>query len=303
MTTFFLKIFSFLIIIAAGYLLKRKGLLKAQDSVAVSRLMIYVTLPAALISGFRNFQLDAKFLLLIPLAVACNFITIALGLFLTQGKEFRDRALYVLQLSGYSVGTFVLPFIQSFMPAAGLAGTVLFDVGNCPMNCGATYGILMAATSGKKFSPGPVFRELRRSPPFFAYILMLVLSLLHIRLPDAAFDLAANIGAANTFLAMLMIGLLVEFHVPREHRALVARVLLLRYGCNGLMSAVIWLLPLPLLLRQVAVLSLLSPIPALALIYSRKCRCDEAVCGLLSSVSLIISVPVVVFLIFFWGLY
>ena len=77
-----------LTIIAAGYLLKRTHILKTEDAKVLSRVMIYLTLPAALISGFRNFSFQAGLLLLAALALACNLILLGLGLLLTRGKPF-----------------------------------------------------------------------------------------------------------------------------------------------------------------------------------------------------------------------
>ena len=289
-----------LTIIATGYLLKRIHVLKTDDAKVLSRVMIYLTLPAALISGFRNFSFQTGLLLLVFLAFACNLILLCLGLLLTRGKPLEERALYALQMSSYNIGAFVLPFVQSFMPAEGLVGASLFDAGNCPMNCGISYALVLSTTSGKRVSLRFVGRQLLQSPPFMTYIIMLLAQVLRIRLPDFLFRLAAGISPANTILAMLMIGVLLEPAIPRSYQAQVLRILAVRYGCNALFACIIWFLPISLILRQVAILSVMAPIPSMALIYSKKCGCDDAVCGLLSSLSLIISLPIVFALLLLW---
>ena len=291
METIMIKAILLLTLIAAGYLLKQLHILKPGDASVVSRIMIYLTLPAALISGFHNFQPVPQFLLLIPLTFICNVLLVIAGLLITRKKSPEIRSLYALQLSSYNIGAFVLPFVQSFMPAEGIVGAALFDIGNCPMNCGISYAIVTASVSKRKISCTFVLRALLRSPPFVTYSIMLLVSLLHIRLPAMVFTLAGSIGSANTLLAMLMIGLLLEFRISPSHRSLVLHILGLRYACNLLIALAICLSPLPLLLRQVAVLCVLSPIPSMSLIYSRKCGCDDAACGLLSSLSLLISLP------------
>lgn len=289
-------------IIAAGYLLKRLHILRAEESRVISRIIIYLTLPAALISGFQSFVFDAQYLLLAPFAVACNLALLALGLLLTRGAPASTRALYALQLSSYNIGAFVLPFVQGFFPPAGLVGTSLFDAGNSPMNCGISYAVVVSATGRERVSCRFVLGQLVRSPPFMTYLFMLALSALRLSLPGPLFQLAAGIGSANTLLSMLMIGLLLELRIPRANRAQVLQILGLRYGCNLLIAAGVWMLPLPLLLRQVAILSVLAPIPSMALIYSVKLGCDEAVCGLLGSLSLVASLPLVFLSMLLWGL-
>lgn len=291
-----------LTIIAAGYLLKRTHVLKADDAKVLSRVMIYLTLPAALISGFRNFSFQTEFLLLVVLALVCNLILLGLGLLLTRGRPLEERALYGLQLSSYNIGAFVLPFVQSFLPAEGLIGTSLFDAGNCPMNCGVSYALVLSVASGKRISVRFVGRHLLQSPPFMTYMIMLLAQILQIRLPDVLFHLAEGISPANTILAMLLIGILLEPAVPKSYRIQAFRILTIRYFCNALFACIIWFLPFSLILRQIAILSVMAPIPSMALIYSKKCGCNDAVCGLLSSLSLIISLPIVFALLFFWNL-
>ena len=291
-----------LTIIAAGYLLKRTHVLKTEDAKVLSRIMIYLTLPAALISGFRNFPFQTGLLLLAALALACNLILLGLGLLLTRGKPLEERALYGLQLSSYNIGAFVLPFVQNFMPAEGLVGASLFDAGNCPMNCGISYALVLSAASGKRISLRFVGRHLLQSPPFMTYMIMLLAQFLRIRLPDILFRLAEGISPANTILAMLMIGVLLEPAIPKTYRTQVFQILTIRYFCNAVFACVIWFLPLSLLLKQIAILSVMAPIPSMALIYSKKCGCDDAVCGLLSSLSLIISLPIVFALLLAWNL-
>lgn len=291
-----------LTIIAAGYLLKRTHVLKADDAKVLSRVMIYLTLPAALISGFRNFSFQTEFLLLVVLALVCNLILLGLGLLLPRGRPLEERALYGLQLSSYNIGAFVLPFVQSFLPAEGLIGTSLFDAGNCPMNCGVSYALVLSVASGKRISVRFVGRHLLQSPPFMTYMIMLLAQILQIRLPDVLFHLAEGISPANTILAMLLIGILLEPAVPKSYRIQAFRILTIRYFCNALFACIIWFPPFSLILRQIAILSVMAPIPSMALIYSKKCGCNDAVCGLLSSLSLIISLPIVFALLFFWNL-
>ena len=289
-----------LTIIAAGYLLKRIYVLKTDDAKVLAHVMIYLTLPEALISGFRNFSFQTGLLLLAFLAFSCNLILLCLGLLLTRGKPLEERALYALQISSYNIGAFVLPFVQSFMPTEGLVGASLFDAGNCPMNCGISYALVLSATSGKRVSLCFVGRQLLQSPPFMTYMIMLLAQIFRIRLPDFLFRLAGGISPANMILAMLMIGVLLEPAIPRPYRAQVLRILAVRYSCNTLFACIIWFLPISLILRQIAILSVMAPIPSMALIYSKKCGCNDAVCGLLSSLSLIISLSIVFALLLLW---
>lgn len=60
------------------------------------------------------------------------------------------QAFNIINFSGYNIGCFTLPFIQSFIGPAGVVATCLFDAGNSVMCTGATYSIAKAAAGGKE---------------------------------------------------------------------------------------------------------------------------------------------------------
>ena len=121
------------------------------------------------------------------------------------------------------------------------------------------------------------------------YLSLMLLSVLDITLPDFVYQTASTIGGANTFLAMLMIGILFDIRVNREDRRQLVEILALRYGGSLLMCVLVWLLPLPLLFRQVAVLAMLAPIPSVTMVYCEKCGCAPSLYGVANSLSLAIS--------------
>lgn len=286
--------------ILAGYVLKRAGVLRGEDAQVLSRIILNLTLPAALITSFQSFRWDTSFLSLIALAVACNLLLLALSLRLTRGKPLPVRALYALNLPSYNIGTFVLPFAQSFLPAQALIGVSMFDAGNCPINSGVSYAVVSALGSGQRVHLGFVADKLRRSVPFIVYLAMMLMGICSLRLPEPVYQITGWVGAANSPLAMLMIGLLFEARVEREDRRQVAWILLLRYGCNLVLAALVWLLPLSLLIRQVAVLSLLAPIPSIAMVYCEACGCKPSLYGVLNSLCIAISLCLTFVLLVLW---
>ena len=58
------------LMILAGYGLKRLGVFRQEDAKVLSRIVINLTLPAALIGSFKTFRFDAGFLVLILIAAA-----------------------------------------------------------------------------------------------------------------------------------------------------------------------------------------------------------------------------------------
>ncbi|MGO5050873.1 AEC family transporter [Dysosmobacter sp. Sow4_B12] len=289
METILVKAAGLALMIFAGYGLKRLGVFRTEDAKVISRIVVHLTLPAALITGFRTFHFDASYLALIVIALVSNFALLGVGLRRTQGGDLATRGLYALNVSSYNIGCFVLPFVQSFLPPEALVGVSMFDAGNCPVNSGVAYAIVSARSSGQRVRLGFVLDKLVHSVPFMTYLTLMVLSILGITLPEPVYQVASTVGGANTFLAMVMIGMLFEVRVEREDRRLILEILAVRYGCSLAMAALVWVLPLPLLIRQVSVLAMMAPIPSVTMVYCEKCGCKPSLYGVLNSLSIAVS--------------
>ena len=289
METILVKAAGLALMIFAGYGLKRLGVFRTEDAKVISRIVVHLTLPAALITGFRTFHFDASYLALIVIALVSNFALLGVGLRRTRGGDLATRGLYALNVSSYNIGCFVLPFVQSFLPPEALVGVSMFDAGNCPVNSGVAYAIVSARSSGQRVRLGFVLDKLVHSVPFVTYLTLMVLSILGITLPEPVYQVASTVGGANTFLAMVMIGMLFEVRVEREDRRLILEILAVRYGCSLAMAALVWVLPLPLLIRQVSVLAMMAPIPSVTMVYCEKCGCKPSLYGVLNSLSIAVS--------------
>ena len=104
METILVKAAGLALMIFAGYGLKRLGVFRTEDAKVISRIVVHLTLPAALITGFRTFHFDASYLALIVIALVSNFALLGVGCL-------------VVSLDGYSLTT-------SFTAALGCLSTV-----------------------------------------------------------------------------------------------------------------------------------------------------------------------------------
>lgn len=291
-----------LLAVALGYVLKRRGVFRTEDARILSRIIIYLTLPGALIASFASFQASGSLLLLPLIAAAANVALLAVGAWISRGRDKATRALYLLNTPSYNIGTFVLPFVQSFLPAAGLVAVSMFDAGNCPMNSGGAYAVAASMLDGSRVRPSFVLKKMAASVPFMTFLVMLCVSLLRIPLPGEVYTVAGMFGQANAFLAMLMIGVMFEPRMERADSADVLRIVAVRYGFGAAAAAVCYfLLPLPLVARQVAVLSLLAPVPSVTLAYCEKCGCKGAVVSAVHSLCIPVSLVCLLGLMLLWS--
>jgi len=84
----------------------------------------------------------------------------ALG-WIMGGKDPDEKGFQILNLSGYSIGSFTMPFTSSFFGPAGVVVTSLFDTGNAVIALGGSYSIgAMVKNREKKFSFIPLCKTL-----------------------------------------------------------------------------------------------------------------------------------------------
>lgn len=300
MTQLLTKTIGMLLIIACGYMLKQMRILQAQDARILSKMIIYLTLPGALIMGFKSFTFHFELLLLVALALVANILLLMLGARVSWGKPDDVRALYMLSIPSYNIGTFAMPFMQSLLPAEAMLSASMFDVGNCPMNSGLSYAMLSKVLNGKQMKLKQIGFNLLHSVPLMTFLTMLLLTSIGVHFPEPFFSVAGMFGQANIFVAMLMIGVMFEPHIDKTRRAVIGQIVLLRYGANLLFAAaaLLWL-PLPSQVRLATALVLVAPIPTMSLTYCEKAGCDAVLVSAVHSVCIPLSLILTLSLLLF----
>lgn len=215
------KALSFILVIVLGYFLKKIGKLHPNDFAVLSRIVMLVTLPCALLTNLNGIPVDTKLLFVFLLGILCNFATIAAGWMMTRNRPNGDRVFSMLNLSGFSIGLFAMPYVQQFLSPEGFLTVCLFDAGNAVMCTGLTFAL---STRLYPCAPGdmktPFFRTLFSSLPIWAYVLITILGLTGLSLPPQIIQFTRIAGDANSFLCMLMIGIVLELRLdPSRFRA------------------------------------------------------------------------------------
>ena len=205
----------------------------------------------------------------------------------------------MINCSGYNIGNFVMPFVQSFFPGMGVAYLCMFDVGNSIMCLGGSYALAgSVASSNQKLTPKTVIKKLFSSIPFDVYLLIFVLALFKISIPQPILSVASFIGAGNGFLAMFMIGLLLEVKINPSEMKIVLKTLLIRVLFGAiLMSIVYFIVPIPMLAKKIVVLAMAAPITTVLAVFSKNIGYHRDAPAISSSLSIIISIAVLVVLI------
>lgn len=294
-----IKALGFILVIVIGFVLKQFKILKKEDGYILATIIMNVTLPCALFSNANGITINGAMLILILIGIIVNLIMVAVGYFASNGKSPSTRAAYMINCSGYNIGNFVLPFVQAFFPGMGVAYLCMFDVGNALMGLGGTFAIASSVVNKKeKLSVSNVSKKLFSSIPFDVYIIIFFLALFKIRIPDEVLSITNFIGAGNGFLAMLMIGLLLEIKISHNDFKDLIRVLGVRLLGNFVLMIICFMfLPLPLLAREILTIALAAPISTVAAVFTKQCRYEGEVAAVANSLSIIIGIVVLVVLL------
>lgn len=130
MADILIKAASFASIILLGYLLRRKGFFKEEDFYVLSKIVLKITLPAAIVYNFSTMEIDVSMLSICLFGFAGGVVLMGVIWLLNTGKPKERKGFEVLNVAGYNIGNFTMPFIQGFLGTTGLAAASLFDTGN-----------------------------------------------------------------------------------------------------------------------------------------------------------------------------
>ena len=290
---------SFIAIIVLGYVLKKIGVFREEDFGVLSKICIRITLPAAIITSFAGKEIDPSLLVLLFLGIGCGVLYIVLGFVLNLRSSREEKAFDMLNLPGYNIGCFSMPFAQSFLGPMGVIATSLFDSGNAFICLGGAFGVASSVKDGRGFDFKRIVRALSRSVPFVTYLLMVAMNLLRIPVPSMVIECASIIGGANSFMAMFMIGVGFKLTLgDRGQTRKILKILLTRFGVGAVLAAVFYfLLPFDLQVRQALVILAFSPIGSAVPPFTAELGGDAGLSSAINSMSIVISICIYVVLL------
>ncbi len=281
----------FIAIIVLGFLLRKAGVFREGDFRVLSQITLKLTLPASIVVSFAQMEIDPSLLTIVLLGFGGGVIYVAAAFLMNLRTQKEQRAFEVLNLPGYNIGLFAMPFVQSFLGPVGVVTTSLFDTGNAFVCLGGAYGVASSVKNGSGFSFKRIGKALVTSVPFLTYIIMITLNLTGLQLPTPVLSFAEIIKGANTFMAMLMIGVGFQLEADRKQLGCIARIVLTRYAIAALLAlAFYYLLPFDLEIRQTLVLLAFSPIGSAVPAFTGEMKGDVGLSSAINSICILCSI-------------
>ncbi|WP_199883918.1 AEC family transporter [Anaerosinus massiliensis] len=299
-----LNALSLITMIIIGYHLKKYNFVTLEGRKLITDIIMMVTLPCALISGFSDFKMDASLYYVILVSLSFNVIVCLFALIWSHREHNEVKAFNVLNMPGYNIGCFTLPFVQTSLGPFGVIVTSMFDIGNSIMCTGVNYALAAEiAGKGEQNKIRNFIKKMLSSIPFDVYMVMLFITITGIQLPHFVFYITSHIGSANAFLCMLLIGMLFEYKLERYQLVHVITILSVRLLSAAIFAFIIYYYTsFSLAIKQVVILTTFSPIPISTTIFTERCGADVKLSGICSSFAIPISLIIMTSLLTYWNL-
>lgn len=276
-------------------MLRQKNFFKEGDFTVLSKIVLKITLPAAIVSSFAGKDIDLALLALALISIAQGAIYMIIMYVINAKRGKEAQSFEILNTAGSNIGNFTLPFAQSFLGPMGVITTSLFDVGNACICLGGAYSIASIVKGGGKFSPMKILKALSKSVAFDCYVLMVLLTIFNIKLPGVVVSFAEIIANANAFMAMLMIGVGFKLSGDKSQIGSIVRILTVRYSIALVVALVSYfILPFLLEVRQTLVILAFSPIASAAPAFTADLKGDVGLSSAVNSISIVCSIIFIV---------
>lgn len=262
----------FISIIALGYFLKIKGAVKREDAKVLSTIVMNVTLPCALLASASSIQLNSGIFIPLLLGFVMNLLMDFVGYWEARHRGIVAKSSGLVQISGYNIGTFTLPFVQAFFPASYLVPVILFDTSNALMVLGGNFTIAANLNRHQEaMSLGDIIRNLFGSVPFAVYLISFLFAAFGLQIPAPILSISTIAANANPFMAMLMLGIMIDLKLSKKDYHELFKLLGLRIFVSSMAAlAFYFMLPVPLIVRQMLVICVFSPISVVAPVYAMR---------------------------------
>lgn len=278
-------------IIALGQVIRRVGWVTARDFRVLSVIVVRITLPCVLITSFNEFTLGVD---LLRVSVF-GFCAVLLGQLFTLVVERRHgraaQAFGVLNVGNFNIGLFTLPYLATFLGPEAVVVAAMFDLGNAIAASGLGYGLGLSLARGIRPRLGVFLRTVLSSPVFLTYLVMVTLGLARLRLPDPVIGFTSTVGAANTFLAMLMIGVGLDFSLEPGAYRTAARYLLTRWASVIVAILALWLLtPFSPAEKSVLTVVLCAPMAAMVTGFTEEAGLDVRMSTFMTLITMAVAI-------------
>lgn len=283
-------------LIALGLFSKKKGWITRDGSAELAKIVLNLSLPAAILSTLLSNPLPASFLNFTYLGILYNILLFIIFYIAFRTHNNSEKGIASITLFGMNAGLFGFPLIHSLYGDKGLLYFLSYDIFNAFIIFGLSYILAFKYSEGNKNQPVTITASLKMltsSIPFVCYVVGLILNVTEVKIPTLPLALFDVVKRANPFLVFFILGTFLDFKAIRGNVAFLLKVIAVRYLLFGTVATILYFtlkdkiadpFELKMLILVLALPTSLSSLP-----YSTKFKYDRGKTGLIANSTIVVS--------------
>jgi auxin efflux carrier (AEC) len=294
-------ILAIILMILIGYLSKKIGLLKPEDSITLNKVVVNIAIPALIFLAMYGADLS-NIKVLLPITLICIITGILSGVIVyifsrTRGYSKKTKWTLVGTSTLFNSGFLGYPVVLGIYGATGLVRAVFYDMGSTILFL--SLGILFIFIFGGKYSS--IIKRTLLFPPLWGIILGVTANIMHINPGFIPLDVLKYLSGAAIPIIMISLGLSLEVGGLTSYFEAATFVSAIRLIISPLIALVmVSIIGLGSLEGTVSVVEAGMPSAMLSLVLAASYDLDvkvAAACIFLSTVLSMITLPILIYLI------
>ena len=288
-------------IILIGYFIKKYQIIKETEGKVLSKVVLYVTFPALIFDTVSDLQMQYSlvFLPFIPLFFCLLLFGICYVLFKNQPGTI--KGVLFMAATGFNIGLFAYPIIESIWGKEGLQYIAMYDLGNAFAVLGLSYSLGSAfspqRSAGKRLDILYIFKKLIRSVPLISYIAALLFNISGVSFPLLIDNVISAVARANMAMVLLLLGIYLNFRLDKAFTKQLYAILSIKFGLALLIGILLfYILPFDKLYRTIVLIALILPVGLTVIPFSDEFGYNTRFAGAIANISILIS------FVLMWGL-
>ena len=287
-----------LTIIAIGYFLKSTKVLTEENGETIARIIFNLTLPAVILKVTSTITFEITLILLPIITILFALFMVLIGLVVFKKYPKNMKGLLIMSIIGFNVANFSFPLIEGVWGESGLQLIAMVDAGN------AVSIFIICFTMGRIYSPKSENNEnkinfkimmssLLKSVPLISYIVAIIINISGILIPFFLSELIDMVSRANSPLALLLLGVFLNFKFQKDQWMMIGKSLLIRYmiglGCGLLLFFLLPAIFFSELFRIIIIISLILPVGLAVIPFSVELEYNKKLMTIIVNLSILIS--------------
>jgi auxin efflux carrier (AEC) len=290
-----------IVMIVIGYALKRINVLKAEDAMALNKIVINIAIPSLIFLAIYNIDLSIL-PKIAPIPFICLLVGVLCGLIayiFAKIKEYPQKTVWSIVLTSamFNSGFLGYPVVLGVFGADGLVRAVFYDLGS--MILFITFGVLLLLIYGGKYSE--ILKRALIFPPVWAVALALILNYINLDIGFLTSSILDYLSGAAIPLIMISLGLSLEFKGIKENIQAVFSVSIIKLLIAPLIaSLIVLMLGIGGLEKPVIIIESAMPSAMLSLVLAITHDLDiktTATCIFASTILSLITIPLILLLL------